>query len=105
MTEEQEDYTQLDENEPIRKSSVATRREYYWILAVDKPTGRPVILGPFDTQDEANKIGFEKIDSGNFEVVPLNTRDSQKAKDKLKYRRFHQEAKLEEVLKRAKYQV
>ena len=78
---------------------------YYWILAVDNSSGRPIILGPYDTEQEANSIGLTKIDSGNFEVVPLNTRNVQKANQVLKYRRFHQTARLEEALKRAKHTI
>jgi len=105
----EQDYTQLGGDEPKRPSNQGkgsiTRREYYWLLAVDKVSGRPVILGPFDTEEEGNRIGFSKIDSGNFEVIPLNTRNAQRANHILKYRRFNQTAKLEEALKRAKHSV
>ena len=105
MTEEQESYTRLDESEPVKRSSLATRREYCWILAKDSASGRPIILGAYNTEEEANQVGFSKIDSGNFEIIPLNTRNVQRANHILKYRRFHQEARLEEVLKRAKHKM
>lgn len=95
-----EDFTGLDEDEPRQNTK---GREFYWLLAVDRPSGRPIILGPYDTESEANRIGFEKIDSGNFEVVPLATHNVQRANQLLKYRRFNQTSKLEEVLKRAKH--
>lgn len=104
-----EDFTQLDESEQIRQprqgKGLVARREYFWLLAVDKASGRPIILGPYDTEEEGNRVGFEKIDSGNFEVIPLNTRNVQRANHILKYRRFDQTAKLEEALKRAKHSV
>jgi hypothetical protein len=80
-----------------------TGQAYYWILAVDKTSGKAVILGAFDSEDKANRVGFEKID-GAFEVVSLPTRDSGKATKILKYRRFSQTARLEEAVKRAKHQ-
>lgn len=112
MMQEVEDYTHLPEenlDRPRRrrgesKGGLETRREYYWILAVDKSSGRPLILGAYDTEEEANQVGFQKIDSGNFEVVPLRTRNVQRANRILKYRRFHQTERLEEGLKRAKHE-
>jgi hypothetical protein len=82
----------------------APKQEYYWILATDKSSGRPVILGAYRTEEEANRVGFEKID-GHFEVVPLNTRDISRANKLLKYRRFDQTNRLEEAMKRAKHQI
>lgn len=79
-------------------------REYSWILAVDQATGRPIILGPFEDDNEANRIGFEKI-QGSFEVYRLTTRNRIMARDLLKYKRFEQTAQLEQTLKRAKYKV
>ena len=79
-------------------------REYSWLLAIDKVSGRPIILGPFDDDNEANRIGFEKI-QGSFEVHRLKTRNRMMARDLLKYKRFEQTAQLAETLKRAKYKV
>ena len=81
------------------------KRDYAWILAVDNITQRPVILGPYDSESEANRVGFEKITDGQFQVFMLSTRNRVMARDLLKYKRFDQTAKLEETLKRAKYQV
>ena len=97
----EEDYSTLDESNPI--PSMPSSREYYWILAVDKTSGRPVVLGYYHSEEEANRVGFEKID-GSFEVVPLKTTDSAKATKILKYKRFYQTARLEEALKRARHQ-
>lgn len=82
--------------------SPTPQQMYYWILAVDKNTGRPVVLGAYNSEESANRVGFEKID-GTFEVVPLPTRDSSKATKILKYKRFNQTAKLEEAFKRARH--
>lgn len=79
-------------------------REYSWILAVHAETGRPIILGPFEDDNEANRVGFEKV-HGTFEVHRLNTRNRVMARDLLKYKRFEQTEQLEETLKRAKYKV
>lgn len=94
----EEDYTQLREG----PATPGLQQEYYWILAVEPKTGRPIVLGAYSSEDEANRVGFAKID-GSFEVVKLKTRDSSRATKILKYRRFHQTAKLEEATKRAKH--
>ena len=112
MTQETEDYRQLPaENfdQPLHhrgesKGGLTTRHEYYWILARDNSTGRPIILGAYNTEEEANQIGFQKIHSGNFEVIPLPTRDVGRANHMLKYRNFHKLERLEEVVKRAKHE-
>ena len=112
MTDELEDYKQLPaENldQPLHrrgesKDGATTRHEYYWILAKDNTTGRPIILGAYNTEEEANQIGFQKIRSGNFEVVPLRTRDVGRANHMLKYRNFHNMERLEEITKRAKHE-
>lgn len=78
------------------------RQGYYWILATKD--GRTVVLGAYDTEEDANRIGFEKLEGG-FEVVELPTRDIAKATKMLKYRKFDQTSKLEEAIKRAKHKI
>lgn len=75
---------------------------YYWILARDNETQRNIILGPYRSEDDANRIGFEKID-GSFEVIPLKTSNVGNATRILKYRRFDQTSKLAEAIKRASH--
>ena len=77
---------------------------YYWILAVEPTTGRPVVLGPYDTEAAANDMAFSKLGAA-FEVVPLQTRDVRSATKILKHRRFEQSEQLAEVLKRARHKV
>lgn len=79
-------------------------REYYYIVATSV-TGRLVVLGPYEDEMEANRIGFNKIKEGNFEVVPIATRDLATATRRMQYRRFDQSANLEESLKRAKHKI
>ena len=92
----------MEEQELYNDETAIPGRVYYWVLTVHKETGRPIILGAYATEEDANKIGFEKLD-GSFEVIPLDTKDVNKATKMLKYRRFSQTARLEEALKRAKH--
>lgn len=77
---------------------------YYWIRTIDKMSGRLVVLGPYHSEDEANQIGFGKL-SGDFEAVPLKTRDVNLATKVLKHKRFMQTEQLGEALKRARHKV
>jgi len=103
--EDEQDYRNPSEDDfgSERGRQRESRVPFYWILAVDKTSQRPVVLGPYNSEEEANRVGFEKI-GGSFEVISLATRDPQRATKILKYKRFHQTARLEEALKRAKHQ-
>jgi len=81
------------------------RRNHFWACAIEKITGRPVVLGPYDTEQEANQFGFERIKDGDFTVYEFDTRDKFAARDKFKYKRLEQSGQLSEVFKRAKYRV
>ena len=72
---------------------------WYWVSAITNVSGKPIILGPFDTEEEANMVGFNKV-GGTFRVVPLSTKDPGRATRILKYMRLNQTANLEEALKR-----
>lgn len=90
-----EDYNNID---------IRPEGRYFWLLALDTASGKTIIMGPYMSEDDANRVGFEKL-AGHFEVVPLPTRDSAKATKMLKYRRFQQTAQLEEAIRRAKHQI
>ena len=60
-------------------------REYWWIAADYQ--GRLVIIGPKDSEAEANSFAYQKLDVP-FEVVSLQTRDRNKAGAQLKARRL-----------------
>lgn len=81
------------------------RRDYYWISAIEKESGRLVVLGPYDTEDEANQVGFGAKLDGNFEVHQLGTIDKARATSEIKYKRFNQTKSLEQALRRAKHTV
>ena len=77
---------------------------YYWVLAVEPMSGRPVVLGPYPSEGEANDMGFSKLGT-NFEVIPLSTRDVGLATKILKHRRFIETEKLNEAMKRARHKI
>lgn len=78
-------------------------KDYYWIQAVDNDSGKLIVLGAYDSEEAANRVGFEKV-KGSFEVIALPTRDQTKATRMLKYRRFDQTSRLNEIARRAKHQ-
>lgn len=80
--------------------SAERQREYYYIFAVSQ--GKRVFLGPYDTEEEANRIGFGKLE-GNFECIPLPTRDRSRATGMLKARLLDKSGNLENSLERVKH--
>jgi len=81
------------------------RRDYYWVCAVEKVSGRPVVQGPHDTEAEANQFGFEKIKDGDFTVEAFPTINRIAARDYYKNKRLEQSGQLADVFKRARYKV
>ena len=77
-------------------------RIYYYILAINM--GKRVLLGPYLTEEEANSVGYQKLDI-SFEVIPLNTKSRSKATQMLKARVLDETANLEESLGRVKHKV
>lgn len=60
---------------------------YWWVWALEN--GRYHIWGPFGSDDEAYRRGFEKF-TGEFEVVPLDTKDEAEASRRLRARLLNQ---------------
>lgn len=81
------------------------RRDWHWVCAIETVTGRPVVLGPYNTEAEANQFGFEKIKDGDFTVYPFPTTNKVTARDMFKYKRLEQSGQLSGVFKRARYKV
>ena len=82
-----------------------SKRDWYWVCAVEKVSGRPVVQGPHDTDAEANQWGFEKIKDGDFTVYPFPTINKIAARDFYKNKRLEQSGQLADVFKRARYKV
>ena len=80
-----------------------TRRDYYWVCAVENVSGRPIVQGPHNTEAEANQYGFAHIQDGDFKVYMFPTINKIAARDYFKNKRLEQTGQLAEVFKRAKY--
>lgn len=81
------------------------RRDYFWVCAIEKISGRPIIDGPHDTDMEANQWGFEHIRDGDFKVYSFRTINKQAARDMLKHIMLEQSKDLSVVFKRARYKI
>jgi len=73
-------------------------RQYWWIVADFQ--NRLVIIGPKDSEAEANEFGYQKLDVP-FEVVALQTRDRSKAGAQLKARKLDASADLGQSIQRS----
>jgi len=81
------------------------QRELYWICAVEKTSGRPLVHGPHQTDTDARQWGFEHIKDGDFEVFHFPTVNKIAARDYFKSIILERTNTLSSVFKRAKYPV
>lgn len=80
-----------------------TQRDYYWVCAIEKSSGRPVVQGPHNTDMEARQWGFEHIQDGDFEVYPFPTINKIAARDFYKNIMLEKSKNLSSIFTRAIY--
>ena len=77
---------------------------YYWIWGKQiDAKGRDVILGWYRTYDEADKYAYSKI-RGDYEIVPLKTRDREAATQIIRKMRLDKTDSIEQTLERFRHQ-
>ncbi len=82
-----------------------TLRDYWWAWATEPESGRLIVLGFYNSENEAYQDAIGKMQGIPFEVVPLKTRDRTYAKAKLNYIRLEKGTAVQDMVKRAKYKV
>ena len=76
-----------------------------WFYIVTKQNGRMVLLGGYDTPQEAEEIATEKLNTA-YEVVPMPTRDRAKATQMLRHKMLRGNGgNLEDSLRRMKHTI
>lgn len=70
---------------------------YWWIWGISNE-GRRVVWGPYMSEDEAHKEGYQYL-AGDFEVIPLKTKDEAKASRELRSRYAKECRNLDEAFK------
>jgi hypothetical protein len=83
-------------SEPERRSKSGI---YWWVTAV-REDGRPVLLGAYNSEEEAETIGYNRLQDYDYKVIQLPTRDRGTASSMIKGKRFHDGASLNNSLKR-----
>lgn len=76
--------------------------QYYYIVAVCD--GKKCVLGPYATEEKANKVGFSKLDSF-FDIIPLCTRDRGRAVQQLRARDLNSGSTLSQALQRTSHKL
>jgi hypothetical protein len=56
---------------------------YYWLVGTLR--GNRMVDGPYGSESEARTVARDKFDEGRWKVVPLGTRDPQRAKQVLRH--------------------
>ena len=87
----------LSEDQLMNYRRHGQQMPYYWIIA--NHNGRPLIIGPKTSEEEAYRLGFEKL-GGVFTVEALNTRDKNRAVAILKARKIEQSDNLDIALEK-----
>lgn len=93
-----------ERQERFGETSRLEGRMYWWLWGQNEQ-GRYVALGAYNSEAEAQQIGYEKY-PGEYEVVPLRTRSSGEATRMLKARRLgNEDVSLDEAMQRVRHQV
>lgn len=56
---------------------------YYWLLGYLR--GERLVDGPYTSAVEAQSVARQKMDAGRWRVIPLRTRDPQRAKSMMRH--------------------
>lgn len=78
-----------------------TSHPYYWIVALVGE--RTVLIGPYDSRQEANDVGYGKV-GGYFDVVELMTRDRSRASQMVKEMKLEKTGDIDKALERVKHE-
>ncbi len=79
------------------------KRMYYYIMSVVPYQGELIVMGKFNTEEEANRAAV--VLPVPYEVVPLNTSDMKEAKDRCKAIYLQNTSDLNTTLNRTKHQL
>ena len=78
------------------------KKTYYYVWGWQG--NRRVLWGAFDTEDMAYEEGYSKLDS-DFTVVPLPTRDLQRASRELRARVLSETGNVDETFRHFKHKI
>ena len=98
------DYSQL-QNDGHKKRRIvrSERKPYWWVCAIEKASGRPIVQGPHNTDSEARQWGVENIRDNDWEVLSFPTVNKEMARDMYKSKVLERTKDLSSVFKRARY--
>lgn len=82
---------------------IRTQRDYWWVCAVEKSCGRPIVQGPHNTDNDARQWGVENIWDNAWEVFPFPTINKIAARDRYKSIVLERTKLLPSVFQRAIY--
>lgn len=73
-------------------------RTYYWLITVSPTSAKPLLLGPYGSEQEAQQIGFDKV-GGAFDIAALKTRDVGRASQILRAQRASTSRRLGDIIR------
>ena len=84
------------------------RKTYYFVVA--KKQDRPIILGPYDSEEEARNLAWRKLQGVVWDIVESTSKDASKITQSNKYKALEEtdltgEEALDYATKRAKHKI
>jgi hypothetical protein len=80
-------------------------RQTYWWLVTFRENGQLVVMGRYDSEIEATRVGITKLQGQSYQVFELDTADQARATKIIKYKILEQTGDLERALRRARHQI
>jgi hypothetical protein len=77
---------------------------FYWIVTRYGDDKKLVIIGPKQTEEEAQQFAYQKLEGLSFEIVPLETRDRGRATSEIKAKILGSTGNLGNALQKARHQ-
>ena len=99
MSDYQWDNFERPEEQPAQRS----KGSGWWVTSTSGD-GRLVLIGAYNTEEEATGYGFSKL-GNSFEVIWLPTRDQARATRMAKKQMFDRVGNLDKALQRAHHKV
>ena len=94
-------FSSLPSINDIQYTPSAEVGKWYWIWGLEN--GRRILWGPYNSSDEAYRIGYERL-THDFDVEALPTRDEAKASRIMKSKLLHNGTTPSDALKRLSHQ-
>lgn len=86
-----------------RANQAARQHTYYWVTG--RVDGKLTLLGPYDTEEDADEQGFKGFKNSPYSIHPLRTRNKASATSALKHELFNESEDLPGSLQPVRHKI